>query len=330
METCLRDGRQESLALALPNSCRQGRLVHVLDLPTLEAAPRLRNIRERIHYFQGSVLDLELLRSASRDVDVIFHQPMLGSVLDSIKDPLSTNRLGTEGAINVLSAAHENSVRRVIYLSSASVYGHGGRLPRSEDCPLEPISPHGVAMLAGENYCVAFAANHGLETVRLRPFNVYGSGVSSAEAQPGVLESFADAVASGRRPLVFGDGMQTRDFVHVDDVVQANLLAAANPRAAGKAYNIGSGQQTTLLSLLGMMGRHLDITLKPMITRARPGDIRFSLADTTASQRDLGCCPCTNLASDLAGLLGARELVLKGPKSPRLRVRVFARGNSTD
>ena len=221
---------------------------------------------------------------------------MLGAIPESLKDPLTINRLATEGTLNVLAAARENSVKRVIYGSDASVYGHGGRLPCSEDCPLEPVSPHGVAMLAGENYCAAFTANYGLETVRLRCFNVYGHDLLAAKPHQGVLQSFATAVAAGQRPLVFGDGMQTRDFVHVDDVVQAHLLAVVNPRIAGKAYNIGSGQQTTLLGLLGMMGRHVDATVKPMFTRARPGDIRFSLADTSATQRDLGYCPRTNLA----------------------------------
>jgi UDP-glucose 4-epimerase len=118
--------------------------------------------------------------------------------------------------------------------------------------------------------------------------------------------------------------MQTRDFVHVDDVVQSNLLAAANPRAAGKAYNIGSGQRTTLLGVLGMMGRHLDTILKPMFTRARPGDIRFSLADNSTTQRDLGFCPCTNLAEDLPALLDAPESVLRGPRSLHWRAKVAA------
>ncbi|HEV8059655.1 MAG TPA: NAD-dependent epimerase/dehydratase family protein [Gemmataceae bacterium] len=308
----------------------KGAIVHVLDTPALEVAPRLRRVHERIHYFQGSILGLDLVRAASRDVNLIFHQPSLGSITDSIKDPLSVNRTGTEGTLNVLIAARENGVKRVVYGSSASVYGNGGRLPRAEDSPLEPISPHGVAMLAGENYCAAFTDNHGLETVRLRQFNFYGRESTGTDEPANVLQAFLAAVAADRRPLIFGDGMQTRDFVHIDDVVQANLLAAANPRAAGKAYNIGSGQRTTLLGLLGMMGRHLDTTLKPMFTRARPGDIRFSLADTSVTQRDLGFCPCTNLAQDLPMLMEAPESVLRGPRSAYWRANVFAGEMTTD
>ncbi len=331
MESCLVTGGAGFVGAHLVEALvAKGLIVHVLDIPALEAASRLRRVRERINYFQGSVLDFELVRAASREVNLIIHQPMLGSVPDSVNDPLAVNRLATEGTINVLAAARENSVKRVIYGSDASVYGHGGRLPRSEDCPLEPVSPHGVAMLAGEHYCAAFTSNYGLETVRLRCFNVYGQDALASEPNQAVLQAFATAVISGQRPLVFGDGMQTRDFVHVDDVVQAYLLAATNPRIAGKAYNIGSGQQATLLGLLGMMGRQVDATVKPMFTRARQGDIRFSLADTSATQRDLGFCPCTNLAEDLPGLLDGPERVLRGPRSPQLRVRVFATEAITD
>jgi UDP-glucose 4-epimerase len=331
MESCLVTGGAGFVGAHLVEALvAKSLIVHVLDTSALEAASRLRRVRERISYFLGSVLDLDLVRAASRDVNFIIHQPMLGSVPESLKDPLTINRLATEGTLNVLAAARENSVKRVIYGSDASVYGHGGRLPRSEDCPLEPVSPHGVAMLAGENYCAAFTANYGLETVRLRCFNVYGHDMLAAKPHQGVLQSFATAVAAGQRPLIFGDGMQTRDFVHVDDVVQAHLLAAANSRIAGRAYNIGSGQQTTLLGLLGMMERHVDATVKPMFTRARQGDIRFSLADTSATQRDLGYCPRTNLAEDLPALVDGPESILRGPRSPRLRVRVFAREATTD
>ena len=331
MESCLVTGGAGFIGAHLVEALvAKGLMVHVLDTPALEIATRLRRVRERIHYFQGSVLDFDLVRAASRDVNLIFHQPTLGSVPESISDPIAINRLATEGTIQVLSAARENSVKRVVYGSDATVYGHGGRLPRSEDCPLEPVSPHGVAMLAGENYCAAFTANFGLETVRLRCFNVYGQDALASEPYQGVLQSFATAIAGGQRPLVFGDGMQTRDFIHIDDVVQAHLQAAANPRISGKAYNIGSGQQTTLLGLLGMMGRHVVTAVKPMFTRARHGDIRFSLADTSATQRDLGFCPCTNLAEDLLDLLAGPESILRGPRSPKLRVRVFAGEAVTD
>jgi UDP-glucose 4-epimerase len=331
METCLVTGGAGFVGANLVEALvAKGLIVHVLDTPSLDGATRLRRVRERIHYFQGSILDLDLIRAITRDASLIYHNPCIGSIADSIQDPISTNRIATEGTINVLSAARENSVKRVVYGSDASVYGHGGRLPRSEDSPLEPVSPHGAALLAGENYCVAFTANFGLETVRLRCFNVYGNDALGQQSQQGALESFAAALAAEQRPLVFGDGMQTRDFVHVDDVVQAHLLAAANPRISGKAYNIGSGQQTTILGLLGMMGRHLDTTVKPMFTRPRPGDARFSLADTSATQRDLGFCPRTNLAEDLPALLEAPESVLRGPLSPRFRVRVFAGGAFPD
>jgi UDP-glucose 4-epimerase len=325
MEKCLVTGGAGFIGAHLVEALlAKGILVHVLDSLPLDLAPRLYRVRERIQYFQGTALDLDLLRDACRDVDVVFHQPELGSVLDSIKDPLSTNRQATEGTLNILIAARECGVGRVVYGSSASVYGNGGRLPRAEDSPLEPISPHGAAMLAGENYCAAFTENHGLETVRLRYFNVFGRETIVPDAPANVVQAFAYAVARGRRPLIFGDGMQTRDFVHIDDVVQANLLAAGNPRASGKAYNIGSGQRTTLLGLLDMMGRELDTILKPMFARARPGDIRFSHADTSSTQRDLGYCPCTNLAQDLPKLLDAPESVLRGPRSLHWHFKVSA------
>jgi UDP-glucose 4-epimerase len=331
MESCLVTGGAGFLGAHLVEALvARGLNVHVLDAPPIEGATRLRRVRERIRYFQGSVFDHETLRTASRDVNVLFHLPALGPVAATLEDPLAANRTAAEGTIHVLSIARENSVQRVIYGSDATVYGHGGRLPRSEDSPLEPVSPRGVTLLAGENYCAAFTSNFGLETVRLRAFNIYGPDRLASEPHQGVLEAFAAAVAAGQRPLVFGDGMQTRDFVHIDDVVQAYLLAASNPRISGRAYNIGSGQQTTILGLLGMMGRHVGETVRPMFTRARPGDIRFSLADTSAIQRDLGFCPCTNLAEDLPGLLDGPENILRGPRSPQLRIRAFAGEAVTD
>jgi UDP-glucose 4-epimerase len=316
MESCLVTGGAGHIGAHLVEALvAKGIVVHVLDALPLTEIARLHNVRDHIRYFQGSVLDLDHVRAATEEVDTIFHQPQAGSVVETIESSLAVNRTVVEGTLNVLQAARDNDVRRVIYGSSASIYGDGGPMPRSEDGQLEPISPHGVAILAGENYCVAFAHSYGLETVRLRYFNVYGPGQASSDERPGVLQSFLDAVGCGKRPLIFGDGMQTRDFVHVTDVVQANLLAADNPAIAGKAYNVGSGLRTTVIGLLGMIGRELDTTLRPMYTRARPGEIRFSHADISASQRDLGYCPCTNLLLDLPKLLGTQApLLLRGPR----------------
>lgn len=331
MKTCLVTGGAGFIGSHLVEALiAKGHTVSVLDSKPIESAANLQRVRDRINYFEASVCDLEAVRRASRGVDVIFHQTEIGSVSGSIRDPRTTNQLGVDGTLNVLEAARENEVTRVVYGSSASVYGSESRLPRCEDSPLEPISPYGAARLAGENYCVAFTANLGLETVRLRYFNVYGPRQELAGDQVAVLPAFLNAMAAGQRPVIYGDGMQTRDFVRVADVVQANLLAADNPRAAGKAYNIGSGVRTSVLGLLGMINRALDTNLVPIHVRARPGEVRFSQADITSAQRDLGFCPCTDLAEDLRLLAAGLNGGLRGPRFLRLHHAYSAGGPSPD
>src|SRR5207248_5548436 len=187
----------------------------------------------------------------------------LPSVHRSIVDPLTTHQICASGTLNVLLAAREERVRRVIYGASASAYGDGTPLPRRENEALQPISPYAVAKLAGEHYCAAFTQVYGLETVRLRYFNVFGPRQSPDSPYAAVIPLFIDALAAGRRSVVYGDGLQSRDFTYVDNVVRANLLAAEAPGVAGKVYNVACGGSTTLLDLLAALNGLLGTDIAP-------------------------------------------------------------------
>lgn len=199
----------------------------------------------------------------------------------------------------MLIAAREAQVRRVIYAASSSAYGDAAPLPKRESDPTHPLSPYAVAKLAGEQYCNAFSYVYGLETVGLRYFNVFGPRQSQESPYSAVIPKFLEAMAAGRSPVIHGDGLQTRDFTYVDDVVQANLLAADAPRVAGMVYNIASGRRTSLLELVTIINTILGARIKPIHTPPRAGDVRHSQADISRAQADLGFCPCTDLEQNL-------------------------------
>jgi UDP-glucose 4-epimerase len=237
----------------------------------------------------GSVADEDLVRDTMQGCDVVFHQAAHKAVLRSVERPLITDTINTHGTLTVLKAALDAGVGRVVHASSSSVYGGAATLPTVESEPLNPRSPYAVSKLAAEHYCRIFSELYGLETVALRYFNVYGPRQRPDATYAAVIPLFVDALLRGRRPVVHGDGLQSRDFTFISDVVAANLAAATAPadRCAGHAYNIAGGASSTLLDILAILGDLLGVVPDPEFVEPRAGDVRHSRADASAAARDL-------------------------------------------
>lgn len=254
---------------------------------------REENLNPGAAMLRGDVADPEAIRKAAEGIEVVFHLGAHGSVIRSLNNPLGSDHANIHGTLAVLSASLDAGVRRVVFASSSSVYGGATQRPTPETAPLVPRSPYAVTKLAGEHYCRVFTEVHGLETVALRFFNVYGPRQRPDSAYAAVIPLFIDALLSGRSPTVHGDGRQSRDFTYVSNVVAACLAASTAPAAAcsGKAYNVASGQEHSLLDLLSTLGTILDIELRPIHTDPRPGDVRHSRADVARAWQDLGFEP---------------------------------------
>src|SRR6266849_5733538 len=203
-----------------------------------------------VRMIEGDITNSQTVNSAMGGVEWVFHQAALASVPRSVADPVSTNRVCVDGTVNVLLAARDEKVQRVVYAASSSAYGASPSLPKRETDLTLPLSPYAVAKLAGEHYCAAFSEVYGLETVRLRYFNVFGPRQPPDSPYAAVIPRFLEAMLAGKSPVIYGDGQQSRDFTFVADVVQANILAAQAPRVSGKVYNIACGQRASLLDLM--------------------------------------------------------------------------------
>jgi UDP-glucose 4-epimerase len=221
---------------------------------------------------------------------VVFHQAAHKAVLRSVEQPLTTDTANTHGTLTLLKAAADAGVQRFVHASSSSVYGGATEIPTPETAPLVPRSPYAVTKLAAEHYCRVFAELYGLETVALRYFNVYGPRQRPDATYAAVIPLFVDALLHGREVIVHGDGLQSRDFTYITDVVAANLAAAAAPGAvcSGHVYNIAAGSTSSLLDLLRIFGELLGVTPRPRFVEPRAGDVRRSQADARAAARDLG------------------------------------------
>jgi len=270
---------------------RRGHDVRVLDDLSTGKEANLAGVRARIGWIAGSVANLDALRGACRDVDSVIHLAAQTSVPRSVQDPIETNRINVEGTLNVLVAARDARVKRVVFASSCAVYGKTKELPIPESAALAPISPYGLSKQFGEGYGRVFQELYGLEFVALRYFNVFGPRQDPSSPYSGVLSIFNAALQNGTQPTVYGDGEQSRDFVYVENVVEANLLAAEAKGAPGLAINVGTGSRSTLNQTLALLGK---ITGRPAAAKyaaAREGDIRDSQADINLAQQALGYRP---------------------------------------
>lgn len=244
-----------------------------------------------VEVLRGSITRQEDADKAVAGCDFVFHLAALPSVTKSVEDPLLSQEICDTGTLRVLDAARRLGVKRVVYAGSSSAYGDQPGEFRKETDPLLPLSPYAAAKLSGEHYCSCFTAAYGLETVRLRFFNVFGPRQDAKSPYSGVIALFLNAMLQGKTPTIYGDGLQARDFVYVKNVVEALLLAAEADRAVGGVYNIGMGQSITILDLVSQLNELLGSKVKPKHEAPRAGDIRFSCADITRARQDLGFDP---------------------------------------
>jgi UDP-glucose 4-epimerase len=257
---------------------------------------------KNFRFIKGDIRDLSTVRKALRKVHVVFHEAAHVSVTDSFTNPTRTSEVNTTGTLTLLQASVECGVKRLIYSSSASIYGNQGEQRVKEDSTPRPMSPYAVSKLAAENYCSIFNKLNKLETVSLRYFNVYGPR-QSVNQYSGVITLFQDRVRKNTPPIIYGDGKQTRDFVHVLDVVEANMLAMKTKKAAGEVFNIGTGQKTGILTLAKMIIQTSgNKQLRPIHLPARSGDIKHSCADIAEARAYLGYSPRITLKDYLAEL----------------------------
>src|SRR5436305_1758381 len=290
------------IAEALVNS---GESVRILDNLATGRESNVVAFKGEAEFIQGDLRNFDTVKAAMQGIEVVFHQGALASVPRSILDPITTLETNINGTQNVLLAARDSGVRRVVYASSSSVYGNTPTLPKREDMPTHPMSPYAVQKLTGELLCGVFTRIYGLETVALRYFNVFGPRQDPASEYAAVIPRFLTALVEKRRPTVFGDGEQTRDFTYVANIVQANLLAAASIDAVGCAINIGCGDQISLNTMLRIAGELLHTTLDAEYREPREGDVRDSLADISLAQHLLGYKPDIGFREGLVRTLNA-------------------------
>ena len=270
---------------------RRGRAVRVFDDFSTGRLENLDACGEGVEVVNGDILDLPALRGAMRDVERVFHQAALGSVPRSIDDPAGTNRVNVEGSLNVLRAARDAGVRRLVFASSSSVYGDGGAPVQHEELRTSPISPYAVSKLAAEQYCRVFTRVYGLPTVALRYFNVFGPRQDPSSQYAAVVARFVQRAVDGDSLAVHGDGLQSRDFTYVKNVVLANILAAETETGVGEAYNIACGARHSVLDIARIVAEYLrprGIEVTWHHAPGRAGDVRDSLASIERAQAKLG------------------------------------------
>jgi len=259
----------------------------------------IQDVSEKIEFLQGSICNAEAVATAVRGVDFVFHQAALASVPRSVSDPLGTHAGCVTGTVTVLDQARQAGVRRVVYAASSSAYGNSTWAAKREVDAPAPLSPYAAAKLAGELYCQSFFRTYGLETVCLRYFNVFGPRQDPSSPYSAVIPLFIAKLMKSERPVIYGDGMQSRDFTYVENVVDANLKAATAHDAAGLTFNVGTGQSVSLLLILKQLQALLGTAISPLMESARVGDVRDSLADISQAARVLGYQPQVSLETGL-------------------------------
>lgn len=270
---------------------RRGASVVVLDDLSAGKEENLAEIRNKITFIKGSITDIEVVRKAMHEAKYVLHLAARTSVPRSVKDPIETNRINIDGTLNVLVAARDAKVKRIVFAASSSAYGETPTLPKVETMEPQPISPYGVTKYVGELYAQTFGRCYGLENVCLRYFNIFGPRQDPASPYSGVLAKFCTAFLEDTQAVIFGDGEQTRDFTYVDNAVQANLLACEAPSASGKVFNIGVGGRFSLNQTIALLGKISGKSLEVKYDPPRDGDIRDSQADISQAREFLGYDP---------------------------------------
>jgi nucleoside-diphosphate-sugar epimerase len=281
----------------------RGERPRVLDNFATGRRENLAQVADRIDLVEGDLRDTAAVAAACRGVECVFHEAALPSVPRSLERPQESNDVNVTGTLNLLVAARDAKVRRVVYAGSSSAYGNTPTLPKVETMAPSPLSPYAVAKLTGELYCQVFARNYGLETVVLRYFNVFGPRQDPTSPYAAVIPKFLRAISAGESPVVFGDGSQSRDFTYVDNVVAANLLAATAPGVSGEVMNVACGERVTLLDLHAQLCALLGRKVEPRFAPPRAGDVQHSLADIGKARRLLGYSPAVPFAEGLRRLL---------------------------
>jgi len=290
---------------------RRGDRVRVLDNLCTGHMANLAQLEGKIEFQTGDVADPAAVAKAVVGVDCVFHQAALASVPRSIETPLDTNAACVTGTVALLDAARKAKVRRLVYAASSSAYGDQPTSSKRESDLPSPISPYGAAKLAAEFYCQAFTATFGFETVCLRYFNVFGPRQDPHSQYSAVIPLFITALLAGKRPTIYGDGEQSRDFTYIDNVVHGNLLAADAPGAAGKSINLANGRQTSLLELIHVLNKLLGTNVLPVHQPARVGDVRESLADITLARKLLNYEPPVGFEEGLRRSIDYYRTIIK-------------------
>ncbi len=276
-----------------------GHDVRVFDNLSTGSVHNFSQIQNQVDFHEGDLRNYDQVNDAVKGIDVIFHQAALASVPRSVESPLETHEACVTGTVNLLDAARKNGVKRVVYAASSSAYGNQPDMPKHEGQVPELLSPYAAAKLAGELYCEAFASSYDLETVRIRYFNVFGPRQDPDSPYSAVIPLFVSALLSGKQPTIFGDGLQSRDFTFVQNVVDANLLASQAENVSGKVYNVACGDSLNLNDLLAMICEMLGSEFNPIYAPERIGDVKHSWADISAAKKDLGYSPRTDLRTGL-------------------------------
>ena len=279
----------------------QGDQVRGVDNFATGKRENLHGILDRIDFREADILDLDVMHEACAGVDFVLHEAAIPSVPKSVLDPLGSNRANVDGTVNVLVAARDAKVKRVVYAASSSAYGDTPTLPKHEAMRPDPISPYAVAKLASEHYMISFHRCYGLETVCLRYFNVFGPRQDPSSPYSGVLAKFITLMLRGEQPTIYGDGEQSRDFTYIDNVVEANRLASKAPaeRVAGQVFNIATGGRVTLNEMFTLLQGLTSYKVKPEYGPERGGDIKHSLADISKAETALGYKTVVNFEEGL-------------------------------
>jgi len=258
---------------------------------------------DAVTVIEGDVGDFETVRKCMEDVNIVFHEAAIASVPETVGNPTASVHANYLGTVNILEAARHAGVKRVMFACSAAVYGDLPELPKQEDMPVKPLSPYAIDKLASEYACKVYRELYGLETVALRYFNVFGPRQDPSSPYSGVISIFNDCIKHDKQPIIFGDGEQTRDFVFISDVVEANMRAATAEQAAGKAYNIATGSTVTINELLQTLCKLEGKNCDPLYKPGREGDIKHSCADISNAKKDLGWEPQVKFEDGLKKLL---------------------------